>query len=296
MVYDVIIIGGGASGLSAGIESLKRGYKNTLILEREDFLGGNLNLFIHNRDENITGPEFSSKLVREFKSLGGEYKVNTTAITVSEEKEITYINPKDKVTKVKAEKIIIATGLRERFTGNIIIPIHKYTGILTVAAAHKMINFKGLLPGKEVVIVGRNRWSLNLARRFVIEGAKVKAFLLDSSIDCKIREEDLDIIKDFNIPIIRNCAVTELSGGDRVEEVTILNLDNDVEEYITCDSLVISVGYYRQLEVIRDKAIKLGANQETNVPGIYVCGTARLGEDLLECSHIDGESVYGTSS
>ncbi len=44
--YDLIIIGGGASGLSAGVSALKNGIKKVLILERNSDLGGNLNLFI----------------------------------------------------------------------------------------------------------------------------------------------------------------------------------------------------------------------------------------------------------
>ena len=44
--YDLVIIGAGASGLSAGISALKSGIKDVLILEKEDVLGGNLNLFI----------------------------------------------------------------------------------------------------------------------------------------------------------------------------------------------------------------------------------------------------------
>ena len=41
--YDLVIIGSGASGLSAGVSALKSGIKNVLILEMEDVLGGNLN-------------------------------------------------------------------------------------------------------------------------------------------------------------------------------------------------------------------------------------------------------------
>ena len=46
--YDIVIIGSGASGLSAGISALQCGIKSVLILEKEDVLGGNLNLFIDN--------------------------------------------------------------------------------------------------------------------------------------------------------------------------------------------------------------------------------------------------------
>ena len=46
--YDLVIVGSGASGLSAGVSALKSGVKNVLILEKEEVLGGNLNLFINN--------------------------------------------------------------------------------------------------------------------------------------------------------------------------------------------------------------------------------------------------------
>lgn len=290
MRYDVVIIGGGASGLQAGIEALKKGYKNTLIIERENYLGGNLNLFIHNGFKDMTGPELSTILFREYENLGGQYKVNASVLKLSHKKEITYISPKDGFTTISAEKVVIATGIRERFTGNIIIPIHKYSGIFTVASAHKIINYKGYLPGKEVVIVGRNRWSLFLARRFYIEGAKVKAFLIDEYLGAKITQEDLKIIEGFNIPIIENSRISELSGNDRVEEVTIINLETNEENTISCDSLVINVGYYPSYEFI-DAEINIKDGYETSIEGIYICGTARLGEDILETSYLDGEEL-----
>ena len=45
-IYDLIIIGGGASGLSAGVSALQHGIKKVLLLERNSDLGGKLNLFI----------------------------------------------------------------------------------------------------------------------------------------------------------------------------------------------------------------------------------------------------------
>lgn len=292
MTYDVIIIGGGASGLQAGIQALKKGYKNTLILEREDYLGGNLNLFIHSGFDKLTGPELATKLIREFKSLGGEYKVKTNVLNVGKEKQVTYVNPDEKIVTISSKKIIIASGIRERFTGNIIIPIHKYSGIFTIAAAHKMINFKGYLPGKNVVISGRNRWSLFLARRLFIEGANIKAFLIDEHAEMNISNEDLKIIEGFNIPIIKNCTICELSGGDRIEEVTVYNRESKEEKIISCDSLIISVGYYPSIDFIKDDEIIIGKEYKTNSEGIYVCGTARLGEEILETSYMDAINLF----
>ena len=75
--YDLVIIGSGESGLSAGVSALKSCIKNVLILEMEDVLGGNLNLFIDNGfgkyylNETVTGPELGSILIKDYKALGG---------------------------------------------------------------------------------------------------------------------------------------------------------------------------------------------------------------------------------
>ena len=64
--YDVVIIGGGPAGMGAGIECSKTGAK-TLIIERDNRLGGILNQCIHNGfglhyfKEELTGPEYASR-------------------------------------------------------------------------------------------------------------------------------------------------------------------------------------------------------------------------------------------
>ena len=140
--YDLIIVGAGASGLSAGVSALKSGIKSVLILEKEDVLGGNLNLFIDNGfgeyylNNIVTGPELGSILIKDYKELGGEYKVNTRVLEINRDKIITYVNPNEGIQEVEANAIILAAGCREKYTGNIMIPIHKFTGIFTTGAAH----------------------------------------------------------------------------------------------------------------------------------------------------------------
>ncbi|HPE00251.1 MAG TPA: FAD-dependent oxidoreductase, partial [Bacillota bacterium] len=85
MIRDIVVIGGGASGLAASISAKKRG-KDVLLIEREDTLGGILNQCIHNGfglevfKEEYTGPEYAHKFVEEFMDLKIDYLVNTTVI------------------------------------------------------------------------------------------------------------------------------------------------------------------------------------------------------------------------
>lgn len=294
--YDLIIIGGGASGLSAGVTALKNGVNKVLILDRNDDLGGNLNLFIHRGfgeyylNESVTGPELASKLINDYVLLGGEYKKESQVLDINDEKTVTFVNPQDGVQSICGKSIIIASGCREKYTGNIIVPIHKYTGIFTVASAHKLVNFQGYLPGKEVIIVGKNRWSLLLARRLVIEGAKVMA-IIDNSTNGFITKEDKELIAGFDIRIIENSNIIELSGKDRIGSVGIQKYDDGSFEEINCDSLILTVGYHPQIQFIKGTNIKVNQleelvveNYKTSVDGIFACGTVVSGEAGLEVS------------
>lgn len=298
--YDLIIIGGGAAGLSAGVSALKNGIKSVLILERDSYLGGNLNLFIHGGfgkyylDEEVTGPELASELIREFKAQGGEYKLDTEVLELTTSKVVTYVNPNDGIQDVKGKAIIIASGCREKFTGNINIPIHKYTGIYTLVSAHKLVNFQGYLPGKEVVILGKNNWSLILARRLLVEGAKVKA-IIDGSNKGFLDENGKNFISGFDINIIKNSRVVDINGNERIGSIDIENNKDGTITKIDCDSLILTVGHFPEVGFIKKTNISLNDkneilvhNNETSAKGIFACGTILTRDTQIFKSGEDG--------
>ncbi|MGL5353487.1 MAG: NAD(P)/FAD-dependent oxidoreductase, partial [Clostridium sp.] len=299
--YNLIIVGGGASGLTAGVEALKRGVKDVLIIERNSDLGGNLNVFIHKGfgeyylGDEVTGPELSSFLIREFKALGGIIKVETQVLEVTKGRVVSYVNPNEGLTEASASTIIIASGCRDRYTGNIIVPIHKYTGIFTIGAAHRLINLEGYLPGKEVVILGKSKWALILARRLIIEGAKIKA-IIDNSPNGFITEEELDIVEGFNIPIINMANVIELSGNEKIESVGIQSDEDESVTNISCDCLILSVGYFPEIDFLRKAKVKLDDEKlrletrgyETSIKGICAWGTVLDGEEGIGYSGDEG--------
>lgn len=284
--YDLIIIGGGASGLSAGVSALKNGIKKVLILERDSDLGGNLNLFIHGGfgeyylGEEVTGPELGSKLINDFKEAGGEYKLDTEVLEVTQNKVITYVNPEEGVKDIKGSSVIMASGCREMFTGNINIPIHKYIGIYSLVSAHRLINQQGYIPGKEVIILGKNNWSLILARRLLIEGAKVNA-IVDVTNRGFLDERGKEVIKGFDINVIKDARVVDINGDNRIESIDIEDITTLKITTLQCDSLVLTVGYFPEISYIRKAKIGIinnvsllvNNNYETTAEGIFACGT-----------------------
>ena len=289
--FDLVVIGSGASGLLAAVTALKEGIKNVLIIEKEENLGGNLNLFIHDGfgefylGESVTGPEFSSILIDQFISLGGQCLVNTKVMDLNREKLITYINPEEGITDIQADAIVIATGCKEKYTGNIMIPVDKYTGIFTTASAHRMVNFQGYLPGSKVVVLSNGIWSVTLARRLLIEGAEVTVVTEKSALN----EDEAEIIKDFEIPVIYNSTIVEIEGNERIE-CAIISKSIGEDESIECNALVLPIGYFPEVDLLRKiNAVPRKVIEE--VSGIFSCGTILSGISGIFTSGEDGYSA-----
>ena len=75
---------------------------------------------------------------------------------------------------LKTKAVILAMGCRERPRGALNIPGYRPAGIYTAGTAQRLVNMEGMMPGKEVVILGSGDIGLIMARRMTLEGQKSK--------------------------------------------------------------------------------------------------------------------------
>lgn len=300
--YDLVIVGGGISGMTAALAALKSGIKEVLLLEREARLGGMLNQCIHNNfgkrflGSSVTGPEYISYIEDELEKFNIDIKVNTEVLDISADKILTYVNPEDGVVDIKARAIILATGCREKYTGSIAVPTNRFTGIYTIGDVHRIVNLDGYLPGKNLVIVVNNMWSLIVARRLIVEGANIKALIVEDTEEFIYERDSVDIMKGFPVPIITNYRVVEVYGRDRIEGASLYNEETGEISNISCDALILSVKYMPETELARKLKIEINNktlapvinDYETDAKGIFACGNLIYGNNACGKTDIDG--------
>ena len=280
-IYDLIIIGGGPAGLSAGLYA-GRARLNTLIIEKEH-TGGQIN----STDEIVnytgivktTGPNLTSDMRTQAENFGVKFQT-ADVIDVDLSGEVKIIKTNN--GEIQGRAIIIATGASPRklgFPGEI-----EYGGRgVAYCATCDGEFFKDL----EVLVIGAGYAAAEEAiylTRFakkVIIVAREPEFTCAKSIGDKVKANK-------NIEIRFNTEVVEAIGDDVLRSVKLINnVTNERSEYFPPKEdgtfgIFVFVGYEPQTKVFKDKIemdrygyILTNENMETNIKGVYAAGDLR---------------------
>lgn len=301
---DVVIVGGGPAGLSAAVAAKKEGAEKVLIIERDEKLGGILQQCIHPGfgltyfHKELTGPEYAGHFKEEALALGAEVLLNSMVLEViPEESAVICVNSEYGMTKVKAGSIVLAMGCRERTRAGIMILGTRPAGVYTAGAAQRLVNRQNAVVGKNIVILGSGDIGMIMARRMTLEGAHVIAVVELMDFLAGLTRNKVQCLDDFGIPLKLSHTVTRIVGNERVEGVYIAQVDKDkkpipeTEEFIPCDTLLLSVGLIPENELSRGADVKISritngpeVNQymQTSWDNVFACGNVVHVNDLVD--------------
>lgn len=273
---DLLIVGGGPAGLTAGIYAVRSGL-NTVIIER-DVLGGQV--ATTPIVENYPG----------FTSVGGKSLVD---IMVSHALEYVQIFQSEEVIEVKIGEPIEIRTTRRRILAKAML--------LATGASHRKMDVPGedrlsgrgvsycstcdgpIFKGKKVVMVGGGDSAVTEALHLYHMGVDVT--LIHRRESLRAQEYLVKNLNDNHIPIIWNSEIKEIQGEERVKKIVLHNNKGGEDSILDVDGVFVAIGYRPSVdlaekigvELTEDGYIKQDSRHRTNIPGIYSAGDVEGG-------------------
>ena len=311
--YDVTVIGGGPAGLAAAISACDNGAK-TLVIEREERLGGMLKQCIHDGfglsrfGERLAGPEYVERFMKTLYEKDVDVCLRTFVTRVEKLGEgfCVVVVSSEGLKKIHTKTLVLATGCRERSAKQVFIHGTRPAGVFTAGTAQHFTNRLGVLPTKRCVILGSGDIGLIMARRLTLEGAEVLGVYEINPTPSGLTRNIHQCLHDYDIPLYLSHTVTRVFGADRLEAVEISEVDENLkpikgtEQRVECDALIVSVGLIPENELAESIGVTLDYHTKgpvcdgqlmTSVPGVFSCGNALHVNDLVDFVSASGEEA-----
>ncbi|HXH71112.1 MAG TPA: NAD(P)/FAD-dependent oxidoreductase [Pyrinomonadaceae bacterium] len=274
MNFDVIIIGGGAAGISAALWCDELGL-DALLLESNAELGGQL-LWTYNEIKNHLGIE--AKNGRELRDVFVK-QTEKRNFTARLKTKVSEVNFKRKSVMLEtgetlfARAIIVATGVKRRK--------------LNVEGEEKFQN-KGIIQsgkrdqdfveGKTAIIIGGGDAAFE--NGLILAETAAQVFLVHRGKDFRARKEFVEMVSENpKIEILTETAVTKFIGSEQLEAVELKNLKTNKTQILTTQTILIRIGVAPDIEIFRGEIdldeqgyIKIDSRCQTSVKGVFAVG------------------------
>jgi sarcosine oxidase subunit alpha len=278
---DVLVIGGGISGIMAAKTAAQNGL-NTLLVEEKPNLGGTT-IYQNSEQHKINNQTSSIWLEKEIANLESldnlEIKTRTSVAAfhgynflLARENLTDHLPIKDRTNKVRqrllkirAKKVITATGSLER---PLVFNNNDRPGILLSSAIKKYIDFYGVSCGEDNVLFTNNDSAYETALSLFKKGIRVKAIVdIREQPSSKIIEE----VESNGIKVYKEYTVVNTEGYKKINKISIMQLSKDGQSVIgskidlDCDCLGLSGGWTPAVHLFTQSGGKLRFRDEDQV-------------------------------
>ncbi len=247
---DVLVVGGGPAGLSAAVELGKLGIE-TLVVDDKDRLGGKLVLQTHKFFGSVEDSYAGTRGYRIAQLLEAQLKeyrsvsvwLESTAVGVFSDRIVGVVKGKN-YRKIKAKKLLVATGAREKMLS---FPGNSLPGVYGAGAFQTLVNRDLVKCSDRVFIVGGGNVGLIAGYHAIQAGIEVAA-LIEALPEVGGYKVHADKLQRLGVPIYTGHTVVSANGVEQVQSVTIAKLDSDwniipgTHRTFAVDTVLIAVG------------------------------------------------------
>ena len=269
--FDIIIIGAGTAGMTAGIYAA-RANKKTLILEGKNYGGQIINTpDIENFPalNHISGIEYATNLYNQVKELGVTYKREEVQ-NITEDRVVT-----TNKNQYQAKAVIIATGTQNRKLG-----LEGEDNLVGRGISYCATCDGRFYKGKNVAVIGGGNTAIEDA--IYLSDLADKVYLIHRREGFRADQKAIEILKSKeNVEFILNNKPNKLIAENKLTGLEIINNENEIT-MIDVSGIFIAIGQIPNTEIFKDFIdlnesgyIKSKDGVHTNIDKIYVAGDVR---------------------
>ncbi len=297
--YDVVIIGGGPAGLTAGIYAARAG-KSTAVIER-GLIGGQIT-FTDSIDNfpaapGMNGAEYAMKIQSQAESFGAEIIMDEITEVAAPETEGGTFKIKGNSDEYEATAVVLATGLDNRKMG-----ISGEDGLISRGISFCAVCDGAFFRNKEVAVYGGGNTAVEDA--VFLANICSKVTIIHRRDRFRAEQAVIDELKAHdNVEFVMSSNVVGVNGDKALESITVKNNETGETRDIAVSALFVAIGKIPNGKpfanlVATDEAgyFEIGESCEAGTPGVFVAGDGRAKELKQLTTAVSDGSIAATKA
>ena len=238
--HDVVIIGGGPSGLACAVQLQARGIRDVVVLERESEAGGVPRHCGHwgfgweSHRRLMSGPDYAARLRRD--ARGVDVRTQHTVVEMTSPTLLRVHAPLTGIGAMEAKHVVLATGARESTRAARLIGGTRSTSVMNTGTLQQLVYLKRMKPFVRPVIIGAEWVSFSALMTCAHAGIRPAAMIAER-LEAPLAFRWGARLR-YGVPLLLQARVTAIHGTDGVTGVEIEQAGQ--RRTIACDGVIVS--------------------------------------------------------